>query len=243
MKFSKPKNTKELLKITFNYLKSVKFLPPLEEPYALLTHLLIHAKKIAQYYHDKTLENEIDKIDKLIRYFRIMSYEEIETEHSENFKKMQNAIMAKDYPLIPVFSDFIKNMKSNPRKNNPVKLDKMTMSYLETGLWSTADYDSGDDSGNDMLDASYGTSDISDKFKRKAQEECEEFYEKISHLLSDEDRDNSLEHLGHDFWLTRNRHGAGFWDGDYENGDEITKIVNKFYPENDDELNDSIERV
>lgn len=20
---------------------------------------------------------------------------------------------------------------------------------------------------------------------------------------------------GHDFWLTRNRHGAGFWDGDY----------------------------
>jgi len=21
------------------------------------------------------------------------------------------------------------------------------------------------------------------------------------------------EYLGHDFWLTRNRHGAGFWDG------------------------------
>jgi hypothetical protein len=21
--------------------------------------------------------------------------------------------------------------------------------------------------------------------------------------------------VGHDFWLTRNRHGAGFWDGDY----------------------------
>ena len=23
------------------------------------------------------------------------------------------------------------------------------------------------------------------------------------------------EYAGHDFWLTRNGHGAGFWDGDW----------------------------
>jgi len=29
---------------------------------------------------------------------------------------------------------------------------------------------------------------------------------------------------GHDFWLTRNGHGAGFWDGDWpETGDALTE--------------------
>ncbi len=27
------------------------------------------------------------------------------------------------------------------------------------------------------------------------------------------------EQLGHDFWLTRNGHGAGFWDRYYDNGE------------------------
>ena len=26
--------------------------------------------------------------------------------------------------------------------------------------------------------------------------------------------------LGHDFWLTRQGHGSGFWDGDYSKADE-----------------------
>jgi len=32
----------------------------------------------------------------------------------------------------------------------------------------------------------------------------------------------------HDFWLTRNGHGAGFWDGDYENGDVLTALAKEF---------------
>lgn len=33
--------------------------------------------------------------------------------------------------------------------------------------------------------------------------------------------------LGHDFWLTRNRHGVGFWDrGNGAFGDQLTKICN-----------------
>jgi hypothetical protein len=33
----------------------------------------------------------------------------------------------------------------------------------------------------------------------------------------------------HDFWLTRNGHGAGFWDGDYEEelGEKLTAICKK----------------
>jgi hypothetical protein len=34
----------------------------------------------------------------------------------------------------------------------------------------------------------------------------------------------SDDHLGHDFWLTRNRHGAGFWDrGLGQVGDDLTE--------------------
>ena len=36
------------------------------------------------------------------------------------------------------------------------------------------------------------------------------------------------EQAGSDFCLTRNRHGAGFWDGDWGNGDKLTEISKPF---------------
>jgi len=41
---------------------------------------------------------------------------------------------------------------------------------------------------------------------------------------------HGLEKVVHDFWLTRNRHGAGFWDGDYEEGvgKVLTDIAHSF---------------
>jgi hypothetical protein len=40
----------------------------------------------------------------------------------------------------------------------------------------------------------------------------------------------TLERAGHDLWLTRNRHGAGFWDGDWptEYADELTAAAHDF---------------
>lgn len=35
--------------------------------------------------------------------------------------------------------------------------------------------------------------------------------------------------VGHDFWLNRNGHGAGFWDGDYPvHGDKLSAIARTF---------------
>lgn len=34
--------------------------------------------------------------------------------------------------------------------------------------------------------------------------------------------------FSNDLWLTRNRHGAGFWDGDYKNGDELTEFAHAY---------------
>ena len=45
---------------------------------------------------------------------------------------------------------------------------------------------------------------ISDCAKFQAIARCD--------LVRAENRGRDLEHCGHDFWLTRNGHGAGFWD-------------------------------
>lgn len=51
--------------------------------------------------------------------------------------------------------------------------------------------------------------------------------------------DMAPEQIGHDFWLTRNRHGAGFWDrGLGERGDRLSDIAKEFgesWPYLDDE--------
>lgn len=52
-------------------------------------------------------------------------------------------------------------------------------------------------------------------------------------------RDSPAAQAGHDFWLTRNGHGAGFWDGDWSEpyGDILTRGA-KCYGEFDTYLGD-----
>ena len=38
--------------------------------------------------------------------------------------------------------------------------------------------------------------------------------------------DSNAERFGHDLWLTRNHHGAGFWDGDWP--EDFGKIMTAF---------------
>lgn len=47
---------------------------------------------------------------------------------------------------------------------------------------------------------------------------------------ADLDKAGSPEQNGHDFWLTRNHHGVGFWDRGYPEplGDKLTKAAQKY---------------
>ena len=59
-------------------------------------------------------------------------------------------------------------------------------------------------------------------FLRDSVIDCLSFFSRISCYLED----GELARAGHDFWLTRNGHGAGFWDGDLPvYGDLFTKIA------------------
>jgi hypothetical protein len=103
-------------------------------------------------------------------------------------------------------------------------MDDFTRQYLETALWSSTDECRED--GGDPMDANYGIEDIDPDAVAAAVADCDRFREAAGELL-DEHPDATMG--AHDFWLTRNGHGAGFWDGDWpENGDRLTELSKTF---------------
>ena len=60
--------------------------------------------------------------------------------------------------------------------------------------------------------------------------ECAEFQATHATLLSEAYRDRyDASSAGHDFWLTRNHHGAGFWDrGLGEVGRKLTEAAHVY---------------
>jgi hypothetical protein len=102
--------------------------------------------------------------------------------------------------------------------------DKFLRQYLETMLWSTND--NSDESGGDPLDKNYGISDISDELLASSIKDCNAFIKMAGEKL---DQAGDDEQNGHDFWLTRNGHGAGFWDRGYGPvGDELSRMAKTF---------------
>ena len=103
-------------------------------------------------------------------------------------------------------------------------LEEFISQYIETALWSTND--ESDERGGEPMDANYSASDFAPEAMTKMRADATLFYN-ANYTLWQMDADDST--AGHDFWLTRNGHGAGFWDGDYPtNGKELTKRSKKF---------------
>jgi hypothetical protein len=88
------------------------------------------------------------------------------------------------------------------------KLDAFTRQYIETALWSTTD--NSDDSGGEPLDKNYSASDIAPETMELMIEDCADFQERYIELLSNSGIDDGQ--AGHDFWLSREGHGTGFFD-------------------------------
>lgn len=106
-----------------------------------------------------------------------------------------------------------------------MRYGKNLLDYVETALWSSVD-----DDGN-PLDRKFSIDDIDEKALEKMQRDIDAFIEKAGPLLDDRYLENEHDsRIMHDFWLTRNRHGAGFWDGDYEErlGERLTEISRSF---------------
>ena len=96
--------------------------------------------------------------------------------------------------------------------------------YLTAALWSSTGPD------DEPLDANYSADDIAPSTMTRAAADCVSFMAQAAPILDGLADDEKRPSIGHDFWLTRNHHGAGFWDGDYpeEIGDALTKLAQSF---------------
>lgn len=120
--------------------------------------------------------------------------------------------------IITKFAQFIKE-NSTYKMSRQEYADQMLHHYLGCAIWA----DSDDDIHNmDIED--FDQNEILDKAKKDVDAFLDKTFDKINGVISP-------EQAGHDFWLTRCHHGAGFWDrGLGELGDELTKISHEFKP-------------
>lgn len=113
-------------------------------------------------------------------------------------------------------------------------IDRFTGWYIKAALWST----SGD---VESLDETHDENGLSTEAREKAERDCFDFLETHGdNILAAHDavrygRWNRLSpdtfgDAGYDFWMTRNGHGVGFWDGDWpdeSNPDDMDVYCNR----------------
>lgn len=89
-----------------------------------------------------------------------------------------------------------------------IVLDNFTRAYIETALWTSSDEST--EQGGYPMDDSHDAEDIAPETLARMIEDCLEFQDAVGDSILED-----TERAGHDFWLTRNGHAAGFWDGDW----------------------------
>ena len=92
------------------------------------------------------------------------------------------------------------------------QLDEFTLAYIEAALWSSND--DSNERGGDPLDKDHSIEDIDPDTLAKMVDDCRQFQEENAADLARYNHPcwTAAELGGHDFWLTRNGHGCGFWD-------------------------------
>ncbi len=110
-------------------------------------------------------------------------------------------------------------------------LEAFTAAYIEAALWaSTYEYtDDNDETWDQPIDSDYGPESIDPEALKVMQDDCRKFMEEnLESIEADPNQDFS--DAGHDFWLTRNEHGAGFWDSDWSEpgADKLDKASEAF---------------
>lgn len=109
----------------------------------------------------------------------------------------------------------------------PARTREFLLAYLACAEWAGLD---------DEDQAALQADDEADYVVRKqlawafedvelAIRDCTRFLQRAGDLITE----RGAKRAGHDFFLTRNGHGAGFWDGDWPiNGDKLTEIAQSF---------------
>lgn len=115
-------------------------------------------------------------------------------------------------------------------------IDAIVDGYLDCQLWAGLDMDRDNDGNSPPLNTHYDRDDISPEYVEKIRQELTQVV--LDHPLAVRMYLNSrhtrqLTHdsasFGHEFYLTREHHGAGFWDrGLGDLGDYLTDIAHTY---------------
>ncbi len=114
----------------------------------------------------------------------------------------------------------------NATTSEPIGLTTFLNAYIEAALWSSTD--ESDERGGAPMDANYKAKDIAPEALGAMRADCAAFLSMDA--AREDDIGTDWERAGHDFWLTRNGHGAGFWDGDWpeQSGKRLTALSKTF---------------
>ena len=117
-------------------------------------------------------------------------------------------------------------MKRNIKRLGSAEGDPLVRAYLATALWSA-----GEDDDGKLLDQEFDLSDFALEAVEDARKDVRRFLRDASDLLEPVAADD--DQIMHDFSLTRNGHGAGFWDrpelyGGDDNANALTAIAKRF---------------
>jgi hypothetical protein len=118
-------------------------------------------------------------------------------------------------------------------------LATMVTQYLATAVWSSHTWSEEGDCGESLQEEGYDEDCFSASAVSEAHDDCAAFYDaNLADLL-----DIEAGQAGHDFWLTRNGHGTGFWDrGNAAIGERLADAA-RVYGECDVTVDDNNELV
>ncbi len=94
--------------------------------------------------------------------------------------------------------------RMTPTTTLPPESDSFAWGYIYCAFWSSVGED------GFPLDDNYDATDLAPETLERMMVDCASFKEQYWESIC-----GNLSGAGHDFWLTRNHHGAGFWDGDW----------------------------
>lgn len=129
-------------------------------------------------------------------------------------------------------------------------MDSFTKAYVEAMFWTeeapgvtTEEWQAeGYEPDEGSIPGDVGVSDLAPSARAQIEADCALFQASPAYQAVREAEDNEelgdlfaghggvSSMAGHDFWLTRNGHGAGFWDGDWPepHGDKLDAVAKGF---------------
>lgn len=114
-----------------------------------------------------------------------------------------------------------------------INVSEVIANYLIAALWVTND--ESDERGGEPLDKNYGIDDCSDDMLKQTYNDVVAFLQENHQDCSTWNGETTIEEqTGHDLFLTRNGHGCGFWEPEWnepgERLDQAAKKLGEVYP-------------